>query len=806
MDIIDWFKNASLAVKVITSALILIILLLILSIIGGGKSKKTQVVTNNSGGKDFEEIQIETPTPAPTVVIPTVIPTSKPTLIPTNTPYPTSTPHPTITPTPTPTNSPQSTTRAISTPIPTIYPEILHLSAYQVGLYPGEQQEIKASILPLGVFDNTITWTVEDSNIARIESAKNRLIVTAASPGSTKIIAKTVNDKTAEISVAVKDTAIKSAISASTMISAPTSAPIPTQTVIEPSSIRIDQSTFSLSKNNTAQLTVIYTPIITTRRHLNWSSSNTNIATVDVSGKVTAVNPGNVTITATSVNGRTSRSNITVTDTTSQIIPTPTTSTFVPNDINLNATSIKLYSDEIQKISASVVPTNATDKSLQWSSNNTTVATVNSLGYITAKKPGTAIVTVKTVNNITKSILVEVSSIYATSNLDRVKINKPLSCDLSNKTFATWQCDPAWADKIFDKTCPVGSKGYQATVCNTGCGLESTSTILRAQNPQRTPNWLIDNKFAANTAFCQYRTSWTTIRNALVKYLGKDAVTTQEAFHCTSDQIKKLICSDHVVLVLLGGDSGYGHWVTAVAVTQDGDIVLKDPGFGRETRSVNYLSNALKGDYNKFVRSCLAVKASYIRPKVGDVVIDEPPPGKIVLPKVTIGNVSRQDLVNTAMSLKGKVWYCSVSAKCGWYNQIGVNRRWSKTEIFKGVDDQENVGLDCIGYVRWVYYQLTGKDLGCENVSCLWRKLNDPNSGWKEVPLSEVKAGDLAIKGRVEGSELKNGHVAMFLKWENGKNVVIEAGGYGTNIIVIRDKPFLKYIRPPESYIKFNDP
>ena len=387
MDIIDWFKNASLAVKVITSALILIILLLILSIIGGGKSKKTQVVTNNSGGKDFEEIQIETPTPAPTVVIPTVIPTSKPTLIPTNTPYPTSTPHPTITPTPTPTNSPQSTTRAISTPIPTIYPEILHLSAYQVGLYPGEQQEIKSSIIPLGVFDNTITWTVEDSNIARIESAKNRLIVTAASPGSTKIIAKTVNDKTAEISVAVKDTAIKSAISASTMISAPTSAPIPTQTVIEPSSIRIDQSTFSLSKNNTAQLTVIYTPIITTRRHLNWSSSNTNIATVDVSSKVTAVNPGNVTITATSVNGRTSRSNITVTDTTSQIIPTPTTSTFVPNDINLNATSIKLYSDEIQKISASVVPTNATDKSLQWSSNNTTVATVNSLGYITAKNP-----------------------------------------------------------------------------------------------------------------------------------------------------------------------------------------------------------------------------------------------------------------------------------------------------------------------------------------------------------------------------------------------------------------------------------
>ncbi len=361
MDIIDWFKNATLAVKIITGALILIILLLILSIISGSKPKKTQIVTNNSGGKDFEEIPIETPTLAPTIAIPTVVPTSEPTPIPTDTPQPTIiptlTPYPTDTPTPTNTNPPQPVVRATNTPIPTIYPEVLHLSAYKVELYPGEQQEIRASILPPGVFDNTITWTIENSNIARIENAKNRLIITAASPGSTKIIAKTINDKTAEVLISIKETATKS------VASNPTSIPIPTRVVIEPTSIHINRSSLSLSENDTTQLTVTYIPSTTTRRHLNWSSSNINVVTVDVSGKVTAVNPGTAVITATSVNGQTSRSTITVTGNAisrisiptqiptsipTQIptviptqIPTPITITtiVVPDGINLSATS-----------------------------------------------------------------------------------------------------------------------------------------------------------------------------------------------------------------------------------------------------------------------------------------------------------------------------------------------------------------------------------------------------------------------------------------------------------------------------------
>lgn len=421
MDIIDWFKNATLTVKIITGVLVLTILLLPLSLFTGGKSK-TNVATNNTSGKDFEEIQIETPTPAPTVALPTPTLIPSPPVFPTNTPTLTPTPSPVPTNTPAPTSIPQPVVRSTRAPAPTIYPEVLHLSAYRVELYPGEQQEIRATILPSGVFDNTITWTIENSHVARIESAKNRLIITAATPGATKIIAKTVNDKTAEISITVKNTRTQSASSAPTITpTSPTAAIstlIPTRAIIEPSAISINQPTLSLSKGGTAQLTIVYTPSTTTRRHLNWSSSNINVATVDVAGRVTAVNPGTATITASSVNGRTSRSTITVTGTISQVptstrtpTPIPTVTVINPTSITLSATSARLYQGEIQRVLATVKPTNATNKTLQWSSNNTTVATVNSLGYITAKNPGTATITAKTSNNVTATVSVTVSRI-----------------------------------------------------------------------------------------------------------------------------------------------------------------------------------------------------------------------------------------------------------------------------------------------------------------------------------------------------------------------------------------------------------
>ena len=64
--------------------------------------------------------------------------------------------------------------------------------------------------------------------------------------------------------------------------------------------------------------------------------------------------------------------------------------------VTLNKTSISLVVGETHTITCSVKPSNASDKSVQWKSNNTNVATVNNSGKITAISEGNAVITVKT--------------------------------------------------------------------------------------------------------------------------------------------------------------------------------------------------------------------------------------------------------------------------------------------------------------------------------------------------------------------------------------------------------------------------
>ena len=66
--------------------------------------------------------------------------------------------------------------------------------------------------------------------------------------------------------------------------------------------------------------------------------------------------------------------------------------------VSLNETTITLSVDGNQKLTAAVVPDNATDKAVTWSSSNESVAKVNNNGTVTAIAAGTAIITVTTVD------------------------------------------------------------------------------------------------------------------------------------------------------------------------------------------------------------------------------------------------------------------------------------------------------------------------------------------------------------------------------------------------------------------------
>ncbi|MBC1308121.1 SdrD B-like domain-containing protein [Listeria booriae] len=87
-----------------------------------------------------------------------------------------------------------------------------------------------------------------------------------------------------------------------------------------------------------------------------------------------------------------------------------TASVIPATDITLDATNINTTIGSTGKINASVQPANATDKSLTYTSANTSILTVAADGSWEAKAEGTTTVTVKTANNITKTITVTVTS------------------------------------------------------------------------------------------------------------------------------------------------------------------------------------------------------------------------------------------------------------------------------------------------------------------------------------------------------------------------------------------------------------
>ena len=117
--------------------------------------------------------------------------------------------------------------------------------------------------------------------------------------------------------------------------------------------------------------------------NVTWSSSNANVAAVDQNGTVTAVDRGTATITATTADGGfTASCQVTV--------AVPVTG------VTLNKDELKLHTGNSETLTATLVPQNANNQNVTWSSSDPSVATVDQSGKVTAAGVGTASVTVTT--------------------------------------------------------------------------------------------------------------------------------------------------------------------------------------------------------------------------------------------------------------------------------------------------------------------------------------------------------------------------------------------------------------------------
>jgi uncharacterized protein YjdB len=157
--------------------------------------------------------------------------------------------------------------------------------------------------------------------------------------------------------------------------------------VVNVTGVTVSPTSASLTVNGTQQLTATIAPSNATNKNVTWSSSNNTVATVSSTGLVTAVAAGSAVITVTTQDGgKTATCNITVT----QATPVPVTG------VTLSPTSASLVVNNTQQLTATIAPSNATNKNVTWSSSSTTVATVSSTGLVTALSAGTAVITVTT--------------------------------------------------------------------------------------------------------------------------------------------------------------------------------------------------------------------------------------------------------------------------------------------------------------------------------------------------------------------------------------------------------------------------
>ena len=150
--------------------------------------------------------------------------------------------------------------------------------------------------------------------------------------------------------------------------------------------VTLNKDSLILDLGGEETLTAAITPDNATNKNVTWESDNENVATVE-NGVVTAVGAGTATITVTTEDGSfTDTCQVTV----KEAANVPVTS------VSLDKTTLELTEGETTQLTATVLPDNATNKAVTWSTSNASIATVDANGLVTAVSAGTATITVTT--------------------------------------------------------------------------------------------------------------------------------------------------------------------------------------------------------------------------------------------------------------------------------------------------------------------------------------------------------------------------------------------------------------------------
>jgi uncharacterized protein YjdB len=245
--------------------------------------------------------------------------------------------------------------------------EIVHVTSVSLDqssleLSVGDTHEFVATVLPENATNKEVIWSSSDESVLTVTDG----VITAIKEGKATVTVKSKDgfkSSTCEVKVNKEPS------------------------IIHVSSVSLNEATLNLETGDRYTLLATVLPSDAADKSVSWSSSDESVVTVSNKGKITALAAGEAIITVTTTDGGLTAS-CTV-NVTQKVVPV--------NGVSLNYSELELSVDSSEDLLAKVLPTNATNKDVIWSSTNESVATVVD-GLVTAISVGETIIVVETVD------------------------------------------------------------------------------------------------------------------------------------------------------------------------------------------------------------------------------------------------------------------------------------------------------------------------------------------------------------------------------------------------------------------------
>lgn len=623
-------------------------------------------------------------------------------------------------------------------------------------LKKGKTVQLKATVNPENTTQKKLQWSSSNNKIAKV-SSKGK--VTAKKNG------------TATITVKVKGTKIKD--TCKIIVGTPVT------------KVKLNKTKLSLKPKKTYQLKATVSPSGATTKGVTWKSSNTKAATVNSKGKITAKKAGTTTITATTKDGTGKKAACKVT------VGKPVTK------IKLNKTKVTLKVGKTFTLKPTISPGNATTKTVSYNSSNKNVATVNSKGKITAKKAGTATITVSANDASGKQATckVTVSPVYVdaieipddqkTKTLDIgesfVIDAKVIPSNATNKNLV-YSSNAARYVASVDKNGKVTARGQGTatiTVASEDGKAVTTLDVIVKEPAVPVTKVKLSRKlveFMLNSSPVQLRAKFTP-KNATVQYVEWSSENPEVATVSDTGLVKP-VSEGETVITAKALDGGY----ETKCIIQ----VKNGVSIGTSEELFNVLNSAEVYDVIEFTSMA---EESFVIPEIENkdftnTIIKFDAPNTIVSNNIDFGKIEINDVDTHTENVD---------------NIINVSAEESRIVIGEGAsvdlnlfDEIERVDVENNGTVKHINIETDG----IVNITGISSQPEIPTTVEDEATINTSKALDIEANAK-PSLILKAGSEGTSVKTDDEKNIPT-VSGIGTVTVKVNDDEKIIIAEPTE--------